>query len=76
MFKFLNSTGEAGLHAFLSKHVKDFEDHSLEAWVSVVESVTMNSDPSEDFIIEVSRAESKTGNPETLKMPPSWFSTH
>jgi hypothetical protein len=75
MYKFLNAKGEAGLHAFLSKYVKGFEAHSFDDWISAAEAVSMNSDPKEDFIIEVSRAESTTGNPETLKMPPYWFFT-
>lgn len=47
--------------------------HDKEAWIGHAEAVASTAAPNEDFLIEVLRHESTSGNPETLTMPRQWF---
>lgn len=60
---------------WLSSVVEDFDNHDQDAWISHAEGVAMNAAEGEDIVIEVRTNESLTGKPETLKLPPKWFTT-
>ena len=69
----LTQKGAANLDRWLSKTVRGYEMHDKEAWIGHAEAVASTAAPNEDFLIEVLRHESTSGNPETLTMPPQWF---
>lgn len=66
---FLTQQGTAKLDRWLSETVRDYEIHDKDAWIGHAEAVALTAAPKDDFVIEVKRHESTTGNPETLTMP-------
>jgi hypothetical protein len=70
---FLTQQGAAKLDKWLSKTVRGYEMHDKDAWTGHAEAVALTAAPNDDFVIEVNRHESTTGNPETLTMPRQWF---
>jgi len=70
----LNTIGYTKLEAFLNSVIEDFND-DMDGWASHAEATAISALPGEDIILEVTKRESSTGRPETIKLRPEWFDT-
>jgi hypothetical protein len=47
----------------------------MDGWASHAEATAMSALPGEDIILEVTKRESSTGRPETIRLRTEWFDT-